>query len=476
MRLPLRIRKIAPRLLDRRGSVAVIMALLMPMLVIMVGFSVDYAYAVDIQHRLNAAADTGVLAALSPTTANESGSYATAYGSGNSSGNPMWDLATNTFAANTQSFPVTTVTKTVTVAKGTSGSLTSYTATISWTASVPTWFSGLIGIYNVPIAGVSTATVTPALYQDFYMMIDLSGSMDFASTTSEQARLQAVNQDDISTYPYGCQFACHFAGYTGFTLSRNGGKATNPQVTSCPQPGTATCIQLRVDAIGSALQILLQDATSTATLTNQYRVGLYPFVQYLDKYYPLTYTLNGSTTNSSTINYASVNIATLSDNGGTGTVNSVLGSGGTHFENAMPSMLTAVQAYGIGTGATVANRQPWVFLITDGMENTQTYTVAGNFQGGSNPSAFNSSLCTALKTAGVKVAVMLITYPTLSPEDPGFSGDENGIANTQIPDLPAAAQACATTGFYWQATTYSDIQNDMQAMFAAATNNPRLTQ
>jgi len=475
MRLPTRLRALR-RFGDRRGAVAVIMALCAPVLMLMIGFAIDYGYALDMQQRIDAAADTAVLAALSPTTANESGGYGNAYMNG-----VMWYLASDTFTANTKSIPASIPISLTppNISTGTSGNLTTYTATITWTASVPTWFAGLVGMAAIPIHGISSSTVTPPLYEDFYMMLDLSGSMDFGSTTTEQARLQAINtgSPDDNGYSAGCQFACHFAGYKGFSLSRNAGNAAQTAVTSCPQPGTNSCIQLRVDAVGSAIQLLLQQAVSTQAVNNQYRVGLYPFIRYLDSYYPLTYTLNGSPTNSSTINYAALNIAELSDNGGTGTPNSTLGSGGTHFENAFPSMLSVIQANGIGTGASAGNRLPWVFLVTDGMENTQTYTTSGGFQGGSNPSVFNSSLCTSLKSAGINIAVMLIQYPTLSPVDSAFSNDENGIANSQIPGLAAAAQACATSPTYFFApTNYADIQTDMQEMFSLATHTPRLSQ
>jgi hypothetical protein len=73
---------------------------------------------------------------------------------------------------------------------------------------------------------------------------------------------------------------------TSGTNSTNGSKVnwTNPQVSSCASPGTTSCIQLRLDAVGYAVNALLLKANSTEGqdgITNQFRVGLYPFIQNL---------------------------------------------------------------------------------------------------------------------------------------------------------------------------------------------------
>ena len=101
-------------------------------------------------------------------------------------------------------------------------------------------------------------------------------------------------------------------------------------MTSCSTDGTNSCIQLRADAVGYAVNQLFVTANTSEKVTNQFRIGLYPFIQYLYSYFPLTSSINGSTTSSGTINYAAANLAKLLDTGD----NSNLGSGGTHFENA----------------------------------------------------------------------------------------------------------------------------------------------
>ena len=86
---------------------------------------------------------------------------------------------------------------------------------------------GAIGYNNIAISGTSTSSYKLPTYIDFYLMIDVSGSMSFPSTASEQARLQAVNPDNMTGsngYPKGCTFACHFAaqGAAAIGKSRSG--------------------------------------------------------------------------------------------------------------------------------------------------------------------------------------------------------------------------------------------------------------
>jgi hypothetical protein len=227
----------------------------------------------------------------------------------------------NFFDANLSSSPANTgynsSTRTATVTK----SGTTVTATLSFTAAVPTFFLGILGHPTISLTGQSTSSYTLPSYIDFYLMLDVSGSMGMPSTTAEMTRLQSVNPDNLNGgYPSGCTFACHFTaqgacpqtsqgptpksntttnpspgGYCqGFIISRlgttpasitsgtnstNGSKVnwTNPQVSSCASPGTTSCIQLRLDAVGYAVNALLTKANATEGqdgISNQFRVGL----------------------------------------------------------------------------------------------------------------------------------------------------------------------------------------------------------
>ena len=125
--------------------------------------------------------------------------------------------ASNFFTANLPS-AYSGLTPTVSVTK----TGTTITATVSFTTTVPTYFMGIVGYPNVTISDSSTASYTFSSYLNFYLMIDVSGSMSFPSTPSEQTRLMAVNPDNLGQYPNGCQFACHFTAQNGCGQSNQG--------------------------------------------------------------------------------------------------------------------------------------------------------------------------------------------------------------------------------------------------------------
>ncbi len=524
---------------NKRGNVAVITALCCLPLIAAVGCVIDYTTASLVKTKLQAAADAAALATVSVN----SSVVTTAKGmssNGNVSGGSTF--ATNFFNANLNASPAnvgyTNLTPTATVAL----SGTKMTATVSFTAKVPTYFMGVMGFSNTNLSGSSTASYTMPTYINFYLMLDVSGSMSFPSTAAEQARLMAVNTDNLlgsPGYAQGCQFACHFSaqgacpqtgnpvhqgptpavgqptnpspgGYCqGFIISRLGttptsfGSGTNnstngssvnwnaTQVTSCPSPGTTSCIQLRADAVGYAVTTLLSTASAAEQVSNQYQVGLFPFIQYLygctsitpcsasNAYVPLTTNLTGST-----ITNAAANLASLLDTG----ANSNLGSGGTHFENALASMNSAITS--VGTGAGSSNALPYVFIVTDGSEDYQTQWAGGwSSQNWSSSAAVpyqNSSAvippnsvtstdyCTNIKNRGITIAILYVPYQPIADPSTIFN-DEDGYANSNIPGIPAALQACASPNFYYTADAPADINSALLSMFQQAVNTAHIT-
>jgi Flp pilus assembly protein TadG len=524
---------------NKRGNVAVITALCCLPLIAAVGCVVDYTTASLVKTKLQAAADAAALATVSVNSSVVTTAKAMSSGGTVSGGSTF---ATNFFNANLNGSPAnvgyTNLTPTATVAL----SGTRMTATVSFTAKVPTYFMGVMGFSNTNISGSSTASYTMPTYINFYLMLDVSGSMSFPSTAAEQARLMAVNPDNLlgsPGYAQGCQFACHFSaqgacaqtgnpvhqgpipavgqpsnpspgGYCqGFLISRLGttptsfGSGTNnstngnsvnwngSQVTSCPTPGTTSCIQLRADAVGYAVTTLLSTASASEQVSNQYQVGLFPFIQYLygctsitpcsasNAYVPLTTNLTGST-----ITNAAANLASLLDTG----ANSNLGSGGTHFENALSSMNSLITS--VGTGAGSSNALPYVFIITDGSEDYQTQWAGGwGSQNWSSTAAVpyqNSSAvippnsvtstdyCTNIKNRGITIAILYVPYQPIADPSTIFD-NEDGYANGNIPGIPAALQACASPNFYYTADTPADINSALLSMFQQAVNTAHIT-
>jgi hypothetical protein len=229
---------------------------------------------------------------------------------------------------------------------------------------------------------------------------------------------------------------------------------------------------LRLDAVGYAVNQLFITANNSEKLPQQFRIGLYPFIRYLySTYFPLTSSINGSSTNPSTINYAAANLASLLDTN----TNANLGSGGTHIDTALSSANTLISS--VGNGSSYNNTLPYVFLITDGAQDPQVKGVPnGSWSGSNHATVINPATdCTPLKNRGIVVSVLYIPYQTISPVNASFAGDEDDYANNNIPNIPASLQGCASPGFFYTANTPADITAALNAMFNHALVNAHIT-
>ena len=497
---------------NTRGNVAVISTFAALPMIAAAGCAIDYTNASMIKTKLQAAADAAALATVSVNSSVVTTAKAMSK-NGTVSGGSTY--ATNFFNANLTTSPEDTGYSNLTPTATVTLSGTTMTAVVKYTASVSTYFMGVMGYKNIALSGTSTSSYTLPTYINFYLMLDVSGSMSFPSTTAEQTRLQAVNPDNYTLYPSGCTFACHFsaqggcpqseqetgvppAAYTstynpspggycqGFTITRlgttlsTGGSVnwSNTPVTSCSTAGTTECIQLRADAVGYAVTQLLSTANSSELVTNQFQVGLYPFIQNLYSYSAMTTNLTGA------ISTAAQNLASLLDTG----ANASLGSGGTHFENAFSSMNSLITS--VGSGLSSSSPLPYVFIITDGSQDYQTQwggnwssqnwtsTSSVPYQNSATvipPNTVTSTnYCTEMKNRGITIAVLYIPYETIQKAT-FFANSEDVYANNNIANIPAALAACASTNFFYTATTPAAINNALIAMFDQAVSTAHLS-
>jgi Flp pilus assembly protein TadG len=454
---------------DQRGSIALLFGIMVVPLIIAIGCAVDYTRAASARTALQGAADAAGVAAVSAKSPGFLAAQAMTSDGTVSSG--VTD-ATNFFNGRSSTISgITDLTHTITVVKD--GKFVK--STVAFTAKVATTFMAIAGWRNMMVSGTSNSEASLPTFLDFYLMLDVSGSMGLPSTNDEQTKLAKINPDNLSNYPKGCVFACHFTANNacdggkckGYDLSRTNGKGGSP-VTACSSPGLTNCIQLRADAVGYAVQQLLLTANATTKVTDQFKVGLYPFIQHLYAYSSLTASINGSANNPGTINYAAANLATLLDTG----QNANLGSGGTHYENAFPEMKTLIPNSNIGSGATVNDRLPFVFLITDGAQDDQTQS-GGGWSGSNHAKILSSTLCDPLKNK-LTVAVLYIPYEPI--QDPtNYANSEDFYVNDIIPDIPGALKKCATDGFFFTAKTPDDISAALNKMFRQALVSAHIT-
>ena len=149
----------------------------------------------------------------------------------------------------------------------------------------------------------------------------------------------------------------------------------------------------------------------------------------------------------------------------------------TQFETAMDSLATgganAIPAPGTGYGTSTP--QKWVFIITDGMDNT-----ASRF------GAIDTTRCTTLKNAGINIGVIYIQ------SDASAYQDINGVANPNLhvpqaitadtvssgsSPVSSALKSCASSStFYFSVGPGQNITASLTALFSAVTSGSKLIQ
>ncbi len=456
---------------NHSGSTAVLFALSVVVMAAAIAVAIDYTGTTSAEVRFNSAADAAALAAITKTKTDLIAGIPSkkAIADGAQFGQSTFSAQVGAAIGNLKAAPTVDVTR--------SGQ--TLTATVSYQASRGTSLGSLLGAPTIAFNGGATATLTMATYLDFYLALDMSASMGIPSTPSEINRLAAINPDYRTIYPGGCTIACHFTAYQactdasgntswcqGYNLTRTGGGSGAP-VNFCAQPGLSNCIQLRLDAVIYALQQLLSTVQLTESrngVPNEFRVGIYPFIAYLTAYQPLTKNMNA-------VSKAAADLPSLLDNGDP-TNGGGLGSGGTHFDNALPTLNDLIT--NIGDGSGTASPKPFVFLITDGAQDPQYQLGNGSWTGSNHATTLDTSNCAAMKSRGVTVAVLYVPYVPI-PNPTTIWNNEDGFANANIPAIPASLQACASPGFFFTASTPTDINNSLQAMFAMSLAQAKLT-
>jgi Flp pilus assembly protein TadG len=525
---------------DRRGNIAVIFAIACVPLISAVGCAVDYSLATRMKAKLQSAADAAGVASISQ---NSPGYLAAVAMSGNGTvtagvtdANKVFDGNVSTDSGYTNLSRTSTVTKTG----------IKLTSNVTFSADVPVTFMKILGYQKITVTGSSSSTASFPPYLDFYLTLDVSGSMGLPSTPAEAQRFQYYNPDNYRQYPTGCTLACHFSqqngactdtgtqgyptnGYClGYAISRvspsgyrnllvlqspqgkylyknpdpnssnyqkyqqlpstmistlpNSLYNALPPVSSCPTEGTDNCIQLRLDAVGFALNAtkaangvdgLFALAQQKMVISNQFRIGLYPFITDIDKNYsPLTSNIGPS----APISDAAKNLASELDTN----TNSNLGSGGTHIDTALNSINTLIAHVGDGSSST--NTLPYVFLVTDGAQDPQSKGVPNGGWSGSNHATVIDpvAVCKPLKDRGIIVSVLNIPYQQINPVNTSFANDEDDYANWNIDSIEPSLKACASPpdaggSYYYKANSPTEIQNSLNAMFNHSLRTAHIT-
>jgi Flp pilus assembly protein TadG len=413
---------------NNKGAVTMIFSLSAVVLLATVGLAVDYTNVSRAREQLNAAADAAVLSAVSKVAINNF---------------PGTDMGVG--AAKADFMAQANAGKTVTVNSVNLSVVQTgvvVVATLTYSATIQNTFGPLVKVPSWTFTGSAQANTRLPSYVDFYLLLDNSPSMGVAATTTDIAHM-------ISLTPDSCAFGCHQKNSNGtdntsdyYHLARNNG------------------VTMRIDVLRTATQSLTDTATQTASVPNQFRMGVYTFSDIFTTIKDLTTDLAGVKTAANAIDLAYAYQDQRDDQ--------------TSYDMALPAMNAIMTDP--GNGQTAQAPQKFLFFVTDGVEDEPSSTYHKSASSGlSNRviDTLNPSLCTTIKNRGINIAIMYTTYLPLPTNSFYNTYVKNSGVQTAI---PTKLQQCASSGLYWEVSPSQGIAEAMNAMFQAAVARSRLTQ
>jgi hypothetical protein len=308
------------------------------------------------------------------------------------------------------------------------------TATVSYTATLPSLAPNLFGSYFTQVSGKSIATATLPTYVNFYLLLDNSPSMGIGATAADITTIGNANG--------GCGFECHSpdatdGGYPGY------------------RTGSVTGALNRLDALKTAVQTIITQAKGEM-VSGQYQFAVYTFNNTVSK-------LSGLTSN---LSQTSTDVGTAGQSGG---IQLPTTDQGTQIADAIYWLNQNVVTSANGNG-TKSSPFQFIFLVTDGVEDhyfnysplkydTLTAPV-GTWNGSSYASVMQTSpACTNLQK-NATVGVIYTTYIAVG----GTQYDD--MVSPFASNIAGALQSCASSSsFYFEASDSSTLQTAMQTLF-----------
>jgi hypothetical protein len=417
------------------ASIAPIFALSLIPIVLSAGAAVDYSLANKAKTQFDAAADAAALAAVNKAAMSVSA------GSAQTTALNMF----NAYAVTVKRATLDVVTATVTDASA------GRTAVVSYTATVPTSFMGLVGMNKMTVKGSSTAASALPTYIDFYLLLDNTPSMGVGATTADINTLVANTSDK-------CAFACH-------DLSAS----PNDYYGLAKKLG----VQMRIDVVRQATQKLMDTANTTQSVSGQFRMAIYTFGSSAKK--TGLATIQSMTSSLPTAKTAASEIDLMTvpyQNYASDTM--------TDFHDVLTDMNKAISTP--GDGVKSSSPQKILFFVSDGVADralgspacSQPTTPGSDPQNGKKytrcQEPLDVSLCTTMKSRGVKIAVLYTTYLPLPT-----NGWYNDWIKPFSSSIAANMQSCASPGLYFEVSPTQGIAEAMIALFQKAVQQARLT-
>ena len=502
------------------------------MLMLAMGFGVDYSRALQARTQLNAAADAAALVSVDPTMFNQSDTRAEA-------------TAIALFNAKAAGLHDVTITSLSVTAPTTTGGVSSAsrTATVTWTATVNNLFAGILGKNTMTITGQAVANAAQPPNINFYVMLDNSASMLLPTTSAGISALETVS-------PNTCAFSCHINSIVYGTIRDSAGNiiilantyfnsgvnqsagvyrynasskkvfdadnvqigtngstngsyttlsyrtvATGATVNVATYPadpfwlaenygkayGSPATIRMRIDDELTAAQDLIETANTTAGLLSSATQNVEYRMQFFTMSYE-AYPLTPSLENVSNISPASLVPANgtiapfMLGNGYYPTNSNPNAAPGTYTNNSDSSPYASLGQMNTlmpnpGTGTPSSTPQEVLLIVTDGYQDE----MVGGSQIRQEWNANSLARCTAIKNRGIRIAILYTVYDpaTIQSHYPSYA--------SKTPNIAPTLRSCAssTTGgssLMYSVSADQDISAALSNLFSMTVQSAHLTQ
>jgi Flp pilus assembly protein TadG len=499
---------------NRRGNVAMMYALVAPVLVFAGGAAIDYGRAAQIHTKLNAAADAAALAALTPTMLQQSTQTAQ-------------DASVSMFNGLTEGIPGLTVGATqVTVSVTNVANTLIRNVSVTYSTSVNTIFAQVLGKSALPVSGSSQASAQAPPNIDFYVLLDNSPSMALPATQAGITSMQSLTQNQTTG---GCAFACHQANTSYNTTTPTSSETdtvynpcadgTSPTLPTSPitinsvKYSKAWCdaskghvqldnyalarknnITLRLDELNSGISTLLQTASTAAQSTMfatppKYRFSIYSMDSLwqisLTQLVALTSNYTSGWTTAST-NFGVMEMYSNNSNCANSACSSSTSTPGgdvaTNYDTTLGNLskTTYIPNPGNGSNQPSDTPQEMLFIVTDGVEDEESNSrrleqTINDLGGDPSPSPYGNvkgtNWCTTIKNRGIKIAILYTDYLKV-PANNWYLTHIDPFQSQISADL----EACATPGLFIDEANDTQIGQDLANLFILAAAPGHLTQ
>ena len=461
---------------------ALTFALLTPVLIMCVIGAIDITSLNSTRGQLQQATDAAALAVSATDSENPNTTEPT-----------LKTLAGNMLLANYHggtptltSFSLCTPVQTADCAKVNGNPVVTNTVSMATSVAGSCWAPGLLpGVctgagQTAPVTATNTTNIGFPANVQMNLLLDVSGSMIVGATTNDVNLISTwvtknwsqVHYSGDSSQSQPCAFACHDEGPTpGNTTPAD----VQTGLTNAHAAGATTRYDVMVSAASALIDHIQQEVTS-GSQAQQLSKNSYAF-----NVYSLSDTLVSPAAAYTNTNYAGAKTA----------ISNVRLGVDTHMNEYLPNFVTAIGAG--GTGNSSASPLKFVILVTDGVESDfyKDFYSGGNGNVGCNnnsnlaadpawnyytftgcyASPINTAYCSQLKANGVVLAVLETPYVPLTGQDPNEQLYELFVRHNIYPNGPngasavsTALQACATTGYYYQASSSAAISTGFTSL------------